>query len=896
MTAPVDRLSAALADRYRIERELGQGGMATVYLAEDLKHHRKVAVKVLKEELGALLGVDRFLAEIRVTANLQHPNLLPLFDSGEAGGLLFYVMPFVDGETLRARLERETVLSVDEAIRITAAIARALDYAHRHDVIHRDLKPENVMIHEGQPVIADFGIALAVTNAGGERLTQTGQSVGTPHYMSPEQATGEKAVDRRSDIYSLAAVAYEMLAGEPPHTGPTIAAVISRVVMDAPRGLRSVRATVPDYVEHAIERGLAKLPADRWPTANEFADALTSRKVMEGHAPTLAVYGVASKAERDAARIFKRGFIVATAVAAALLAAAVWGWRRPTAAPGQRARFALAFADSVRLRTDRIGMNVAVSNDGQQIAWLGGDPTPRIFVRALDDVTPKPIPGTDNAMSPQFSPGGESIAFIVAGRLQRVSLAGGPVATIAEEVVNYSWGDNDVVVYSRIPGANAGLWRVSAAGGTAERLTTPDTARHENRHIWPYVLPGGKAALFAVRYPGVGAEGDSLAVVSFADHTVKRLGLNGSNPRYVPTGHMLFSRIDGSVRGIRFDPSSLKITEPAVPVLGSVSVLSGANVGQGGAMTIAFAANGTMVYQPGTPLGQLVRVDRKGQHTFVRADTQQYLNPRLSPDGKRIAMTIVDANGKSDIWVHTLSGTSSRFTTDGQSDLPAWSPPDGRRLAWWVRPRAGGFGGDYWAPSDGSGTPQIAFSPGAGLTWSAPGKGGFTITTAPTTGGNISRVTFDKTPGTVTPFINTPATELTAAVSLDGAWLAFVSNQSGRAEVYVSATTDSSNFRQVSTHGGDEPVWSANGRELFYRDGRKLIAAQVETKTGFAIVRRDTLFTDIYQLGSSHAAYDASLDGQSFIMVRPIGAGTRPMIVLNWFDELRERMAQVSKK
>src|SRR5881296_3388687 len=215
------QLKTSLRDRYEIEREIGAGGMATVYLARDLRHDRPVALKLLNPELGAVLGVERFLSEIRVTANLQHPNLLPLFDSGAANGLLFYVMPFVEGESLRARLDREKQLPVDEAIRVATAVASALDYAHSHGVIHRDLKPENILLQAGQPVVADFGIALAVSNAGGARITQTGLSLGTPQYMSPEQATGDRVIDGRTDIYSLGAVLYEMLAGDPPHTGST---------------------------------------------------------------------------------------------------------------------------------------------------------------------------------------------------------------------------------------------------------------------------------------------------------------------------------------------------------------------------------------------------------------------------------------------------------------------------------------------------------------------------------------------------------------------------------------------------------------------------------------------------------------------------------------------------
>src|SRR4051812_865903 len=276
---PLENLQESLADRYKVEREIGVGGMATVYLAKDLRHDRDVALKLLKPELGAVLGPERFLAEIRVTAKLQHPNLLPLFDSGEAEGQLWYAMPFIEGESLRAKMERERQISVREAVRIAVLVAGALDYAHRHGVIHRDLKPENILLHEGQPLVADFGIALAVSNAGGHRITQTGLSLGTPQYMSPEQATGDRAVDARTDVYSLGAVAYEMLTGEAPHTGNTAQAIIAKVLTDRPRSIRLSRDTVPAHVERAVECALAKLPADRFPSARDFADAIVGKQV-----------------------------------------------------------------------------------------------------------------------------------------------------------------------------------------------------------------------------------------------------------------------------------------------------------------------------------------------------------------------------------------------------------------------------------------------------------------------------------------------------------------------------------------------------------------------------------------------------------------------------------------
>jgi len=282
MSGALERLTTALADRYRIERELGAGGMATVYLAEDLKHQRQVAIKVLKPELAAVLGADRFIQEIATTAQLQHPHILPLFDSGTADGFLFYVMPYIEGETLRDKLNRETQLGVDEAVRITREVADALDYAHRHGVIHRDIKPENILLHDGRPMVADFGIALAVSAAAGGRMTETGMSLGTPHYMSPEQATADKEITGRSDVYALASVLYEMLTGDPPHTGSSAQQIIVKIIADEARPVGEVRKSVPPNVAAALAKGLEKLPADRFETAKTFADALADPHFTTG--------------------------------------------------------------------------------------------------------------------------------------------------------------------------------------------------------------------------------------------------------------------------------------------------------------------------------------------------------------------------------------------------------------------------------------------------------------------------------------------------------------------------------------------------------------------------------------------------------------------------------------
>ncbi len=346
------KLTAALSDRYAIEREIGSGGMATVYLARDLKHDREVALKVLRADLSALLGAGRFLKEISITAKLDHPHILTLIDSGEADGILYYVLPLVRGESLRARLEREKQLPIDEALNITRQVASALDYAHKQGVVHRDIKPENILLHEGEAVVADFGIALALREAGGSRLTETGLSLGTPQYMSPEQATGDRTLDARSDIYSLGAVLYEMLAGEPPVTGPTVQAVIAKLLTERPTRLRTVRDTIPDPIDAAVAKALAKVPADRFASAAEFAAALKTR----GSAAALP----APRRLSAAAWAAIAGVVVLAALGAWIVRAKLGGRGGPAVALTGRTQ--LTFTGNVQ--------GPALSPDGKQLAFF----------------------------------------------------------------------------------------------------------------------------------------------------------------------------------------------------------------------------------------------------------------------------------------------------------------------------------------------------------------------------------------------------------------------------------------------------------------------------------------------------------------------------------------------
>jgi hypothetical protein len=434
------RLTQALSDRYRIEKELGAGGMATVYLAEDLRHARRVAVKVVRSDLSAMLGADRFLNEIRVTANLQHPHILPLFDSGEADGLLFYVMPYVEGESLGERIAREKQLPVEEAVRITREVASALDYAHRHGVIHRDVKPANVLLQDGTVLVADFGIALAVSNAGGARLTETGLSLGTPFYMSPEQATGDRQLDARSDVYSLGAMLYEMLTGDPPHTGSTAQAVIAAVLTEQPRDVAARRPRVAPHVAEAVHRALEKMPADRFPTAAEFARAL------EGPAATTGRTVVFRTRARSRPRRWLPVALGLAGVALGLVAGRLL--LAPAAVTETRTR--LTFTGNASFP--------AVTNDGHWLAYVrgacaDGGCSGDLVVQELPAGIPSVlVAGAQRVGAPTWSPDGSGLLLTMqpgGGErgLYLVPRGGGVPRKVADLAVSYGFADDRTAAF-----------------------------------------------------------------------------------------------------------------------------------------------------------------------------------------------------------------------------------------------------------------------------------------------------------------------------------------------------------------------------------------------------------------------------------------------------------------
>ena len=543
MSDPVARLNAALAGRYAIERELGEGGMATVYMADDLKHERKVALKVLKPELAVVVGAERFLAEIKTTANLQHPHILPLFDSGEADGFLFYVMPFVEGESLRGRLDREHQLPVDEAVKITTDLAEALDYAHRHKIIHRDIKPANILMHEGRPLIADFGIALAVGAAGGGRLTETGLSLGTPFYMSPEQATGDQFVGSATDTYALGAVLYEMLTGDPPYMGSTAQAVLGQIIAGEAVAATKKRGSVPANVDGALRCALEKLPADRFTSAQDFVRALGDEHFRYGE--------LAAAGAKDVTGPWNRLAAAMTVIAAVFGVVAGWSLLRPE--PSQPvARFELNLPEGLEVSVG-VGSSLAVSPDGSQVVFVGssvafvgssGGTATQLWARPLNQLTVTSIPGTENARNPRFSPDGVSVAFTGNRGLTTISLTGGPPLIVVSDSVQgglggLAWGPDGMLYF---PKAGLGIWRVSANGGEEEEVTA--LAEGESGHVSLDALPNGRGILFT-RDIGTASE-DEIAVVSLDTGEIRVL-FQGTMARYAHSGHVVYVSGEGTL-------------------------------------------------------------------------------------------------------------------------------------------------------------------------------------------------------------------------------------------------------------------------------------------------------------------------------------------------------------
>jgi Tol biopolymer transport system component/tRNA A-37 threonylcarbamoyl transferase component Bud32 len=883
------RLQTALSDRYRLEGEIGAGGMATVYLAQDLRHDRRVAVKVLRPELAAVIGAERFLAEIKLTANLQHPHILPLFDSGEADSFLFYVMPFVEGETLRSRLTREKQLPVADAVRIATEVASALDYAHRHGVVHRDIKPENILLHDGRALVADFGIALAASKASGSRMTETGMSLGTPQYMSPEQAMGEREITARSDVYAIGAVLYELLTGDPPFSGSTAQAIVARVVTESPRPLLPQRHTIPPEVERAVLTALEKLPADRYGSAAEFAAALTDRS----HTGAATVSSPAEP--HGVRRRWPVSKVAAHGVAALATVAALWGWLRP--APAQPvSRFSLYLPASRALQQlGQAGGRLAISPDGRRLVYVGpGEGGPRLWLRRLDQLDATPISGTEGGASPFFSPDGRQIGFVTRGRTVRlVSLEGGPPLTLTDSAntTGGDWGADGYVYFE----VDSGISRARATGGGVEPVYRMSLERKEIGTEWPFVLPRASGLLFRVRRSGEAPEDFDIMGMKLPNGEARVL-TRGVYARYAASGHLLVVTADGKLLAIPFDPDNLELTGSPIALVEGIAVGNG---GFGVDLTISPA--GTLVYTTGGAVAsrRAVWVSREGTASPVDPtwEPQGTVNSvALSPDGKALAVGLV-RDGKEDIWVKQLpAGPFSRITFGDTTHVrPTWSAD--RRSVIYIADRGGvATGLPFARRADGTGAVRALLSSTFNFGQVLESRDGRWLVLRRSGNepgsGDIYAVRMGDS--VLVPLVTTPAGEGEPALSPDGRWLAYVSDESGSGEVYVRPFPDVASARwQVSTTGGGEPVWANSGRELYYRSGRnELVAAAVRPGPGFSVGEQKVLFsiTPYLDLGFMQS-YNVSPDDRRFLMVREGAPSQESELILteNWLQELKRR-------
>jgi len=885
------QLKEALSERYDIQRQIGAGGMATVYLAHDRRHDRPVALKLLNPELGAVLGVERFLAEIKVTANLQHPNLLPLFDSGAADGLLYYVMPFVDGESLRSRLTREKQLPVDEALRMTVAIANALDYAHSHGVIHRDLKPENILLQAGQPVIADFGIALAVSNAGGNRITQTGLSLGTPQYMSPEQATGDRVIDGRSDVYSLGAVAYEMLTGDPPHTGSTSQAIIARMLTDKPRPMRTTRAAIPEHVELAVQHALEKLPADRFSTAHEFAEALLGR----GATAATGVFASGQTGSRGRVQqtwkmrlrdplTLGLGLIALSAVAFAA------SRRTPPRTRDPVVRFLMATPDSLKAIAS-YPWPAAISPDGGTVVFAGGSSRNNSTFYALrtDQLEPHPIPGTAGAWEPSFSPDGQWVLFQSDGKIRKVRLDGSAPISIAEggSANGGDWTSRDEIIVGS-DGDKRGLSKVSAAGGELAVFAKPDSARGETDYLWPIAFPDGKRVVFTVWTGSLASA--TLASVSVDGGKVSQLDLKGIRPLAVLGRTLVYVQSDGAVMAVGLNRSGTGVDGKPVPVLDPVSVDAGNNGNSG----IFVSPGGALVTDRGGTMSQLAWIKKDGSFSLITKEPRTYDAPRLSPDGRKIAITAGERD-KSDVWIYDLeTGTFSRLTSTTAASSPSWSP-DGTKIFYAGLGERQGYA--IWSQQADGGSPaeKVIDAPLTASITVAPDGRSLMYVTYQNNSWDILRAQLDSKPVAI-PYLISQNNEFSPAFSPDGRWVAVVTNESGITEVYVRSYPNPSARVQISAGGGAEPVWSRDGTRLFYRSGAARLSARLATSPTIRVLARDTLMTQTQSIanGGIRANYDITGDGRMVGLVSS-SRDYQLVIVPNWRSELEQRVVSAKR-
>jgi eukaryotic-like serine/threonine-protein kinase len=884
---------------YEILSAIGAGGMGEVYRARDTRLERIVAIKILPDHLSDRTELrERFDREARTIASLNHPHICVLHDIGQQGGTDFLVMEYLEGETLAERLKKGP-LALEQVLQYAIEIADALDKAHRKGITHRDLKPGNIMLTKSGSKLLDFGLAklrqdaapatpLSQLPTAKDAITAQGTILGTLQYMAPEQLEGKEA-DSRTDIFTFGIVVYEMATGKKAFDGKTSASVIGAILKDNPPPISSLQPMTPPALDRVVKKCLAKEPDKRWQDASDLCDEL--KWVAEGGSqvslpPTAAPKGIRALGRRPL--ILSLASLV---IGLAIAGLAVWNLKPwPAPPPKPVSRFTITLPAGQRL-ADLEDPAIALSPDGTRLVYVAtqGGGIQQLYLRPMDSPDTKPILGTEGAAAPFFSLDSQWVGFFADGKLKKISVSGGTAVTLGDAPGNFrsgSWGTDDTILFWSAGGS--GIFRISAAGGTRQQLITPKPG--EAGILSPEILPGGKAVLFTS-----GSPLDGLQVTIRSQQTGERRDLiRGTRPSYAPTGHLIYAQ-GSTLMAVSFDPEG-QLTGSPVPVLEGVLQNSGfAQYSFSTTGSIAYVAAGSV---QGTQR-MLVWVDRKGTEQPLPAPSRGYRTPRLSPDGRRVAV----ATTEDQIWLYDIAReTLTRLTFEGLDFTPIWTP-DGKRVAFQSLRGAARSSNAFWQLADGSGGLE-RLNTGeynnnhVPMSWSPDGQLLAFIEVNPTTGLDIWVLRMGDRKAQ--PFLRTQFNEGAPRFSPDGRWLAYISDESGRDEIYAQPYPGPGGKWQISTDGGTEPVWNPNERELFYRSGNKMMAVGIATQPSFSADKPRTLFEGPYQPSPATIPnYDVSPDGQRFLMLKSSeqaqAAPTQINVVLNWFEELKQK-APAGKK
>jgi eukaryotic-like serine/threonine-protein kinase len=895
---------------YEIIAQIGEGGMGQVFHARDTKLDRDVAIKILPEAFAHDADrLARFTREAKTLASLNHPNIAGIYGLEESGGVSALVMELVGGDDLSQRIARGAI-PIDEALPIAKQIAGALEAAHEQGIIHRDLKPANVKVRpDGTVKVLDFGLARAFESGGTSaqatvsptlsiHATQAGVILGTAAYMSPEQAAG-KPVDKRSDLWAFGVVLTEMLTGRQVFAGETVSHVLASVLKDEP-DWTTLPPNTPAPIQRLLRRCLVK---DR---KRRFADAADAALEIDDALTTAGAESPVRSATASRPTIPRVIWALASGALAAAAAFATWALMRSALPPAlQTSRFVETPPAAQALAISGFNRDLAIAPDGSYMVYIAG-PQAQLMVRAIDRLDAQALPGVISVYAPFLSPDGRWIGFFTSGassELKKVSITGGspvPLCRINGRALGASWGADGTIVFATND-RSTGLLRVSERGGEPKVLTTPDPAKGEDDHLFPSVLPGGRGVLFTITAAG----GNADAQIGVLDQTSRQTTLikGASHADYVETGHLIYA-VNGTLRAVRFDLATLALRGDPVPVAEQVQTLAT------GAANFSVSRNGTLVYvQNGTGAvtgarRSLVWVARRGSEQSIPSVARAYFHPRLSPDGKRLALAIQDQ--EQDIWTWDFArGSLERMTFGPASELfPVWTP-DGKWL-FFVSSRTGG--GIYRQRADVPGdVEQLTTSPsvrGAFVLDSLSPDGKLLVVTQVSSSRRaLFLLTVDSftahvaAAGQAQPLIQVPsASVMNGEISPNGRWLAYQSNESNQDEIYVRPFPSGDGRWPISNGGGTQPVWARNGRELFYRHGNTLLSVPVETTATFSAGTPTTVFEGSYfspPVGLAGRTYDVSPDGQRFLMIKDAPAGDPNVapasidVVLNWFEELK---------